>query len=215
MPVRVAVVRSRLGLFVPLVVAVMLTLVGCADDPDDDRPIGQTSEPTEESAPTESVDPTDPIEPSEPSAPASETVAAATGDPLELSNVSVRAPEGFDADPPDGSNLRFAFERGGVQSIALANTSSLDESQSLTEQARVSMRSNVYPRPPTLMEPVEFDGVAMYHYAGRVSEHEYVEEYGTIYDGSQISINFRLAATSSDAERQQLVASVMASLQFL
>jgi hypothetical protein len=40
----------------------------------------------------------------------------------------------------------------------------------------------------------------MYHYAGKISDNEYVDEYGTIHDGSQVSINFRLAATSSDAE---------------
>ena len=54
----------------------------------------------------------------------------------------------------------------------------------------------------------------MYHYAGQVSDSEYVEEYGAIYDGSQISINFLLSATSSDAERQELVDSVMATLTF-
>jgi hypothetical protein len=209
----VTVVRSRLGFFVPFLVAVLLTLVGCGDDPDDVQPTGQTPAPSGESSePPPSAEPTGS---GESSAPAGETVEPAAGDLLELSNVSVRAPKGFDADPPDGSNLRFAFARVGIQSIALANTSSLDESQTLLEQARISLRTNVYPRPPKLMEPVEIDGVRMYHYAGRISEHEYVEEYGTIYDGSQISINFRLEMASSEAERQGLVASVMASLRFL
>ena len=204
--VRVAVVRSRLGFFVPFVV--VLVLAGCGDDPEaDDQPTGdptvQTSEPTAApSDPTPSEDPT-------------ETVQPATGAPLELSNVALRAPKGFAADPPDGSNLRFAFERDGVQSISLANTQSFNEALSLREQARISITSGVYQRQPSIMKPVEFDGVRMYHYGGRISDIEYVEEYGTVYDGSQISVNFRLAATASKAERQQLVESVMASLKFL
>ena len=204
--VRVAVVRSRLGFFVPFVV--FLALAGCADDPDaDDQPTGdptvQTSEPT--------ATPSDPT----PSTDRTETVEPASGEALELSNVSLRAPKGFDADPPDGSNLRFAFERDGVQSVSLANTQSFNEALSLREQARISITSGVYQRQPSIMKPVEFDGVRMYHYGGRISDIEYIEEYGTIYDGSQISVNFRLAATESKAERKQLVESVMASLRVL
>ncbi len=200
---RVAAVRSLLGFFVPFVL--VLALAGCGDDPegDDDQPTGRTHEPSGASSdPTPSLDPT-------------EAVAPASGAALELSNVSLRAPQGFDADPPDGSNLRFAFERNGVQSIGLANTQAFNEALSLREQARISITNNVYPQQPSIMEPVEVDGVTMYHYGGRISDIEYVEEYGAIYDGSQISVNFRLAATTPRAERHQLVESVMASLRFL
>jgi hypothetical protein len=138
-------------------------------------------------------------------------VEPAAGDPMELSNVSVRAPAGFDVDPPDMSYLRFAFERGGVQSIALANTPAINELP-LRKQAVISIRSHVYTTQPTIEAPVEVDGVEMYHYAGQVSDSEYAEEYGAIYDGSQISINFLLSTTMPEAERRELVDSVMATL---
>lgn len=96
----------------------------------------------------------------------------------------------------------------------MGNTPAVNEALSLREQARISIRNNVYAEPPSILEPVEIGGVTMYHYAGKISDNEYVDEYGTIHDGSQVSINFRLAATSSDAERQQLVDSVMATLAF-
>ena len=54
----------------------------------------------------------------------------------------------------------------------------------------------------------------MYHYAGQVNDNEYVEEYGAIYDGSQISLNFLLSPTMPEAERQELVDSVLATLTF-
>jgi hypothetical protein len=208
----VAVVRSRLGFFVPFVVVLALAGCGDGDDESDDQPTGQTSAPTSESSdPTPSVDPT---ATGDPTASSGSTVAPATGEPLELSNVSVHAPKGFDADPPDGSNLRFAFERGGIQSIALANTDSTNEALSLRNQARISITNNVYPRKPSVLGPVEVDGVEMYHYAGPVSDNEYVDEYGAIYDGSQISINFLLSATAAEAEHRELIDSVLATLTF-
>jgi len=204
----VAVVRSRLGFFVPLIVAALLALAGCGDDPTSEV----DNEPTEQASP--SVDPTGTGEPTESLPPTSPTVQPATGKLLELSNVSVRVPEGFQPDPPDLSYLRFAFERGGIQSIALGNTPAVNEDLSLREQARISIRNNVYDQPPSVLEPVEIGGIAMYHYAGKINPNEYVEEYGAVHDGSQVSVNFGLATTSPEAEREELVASVMASLTF-
>ena len=123
-------------------------------------------------------------------------------------------PRGFQADPPDMSYLRFAFEQAGVQSIALANTPAVNEALPPRKQAVISIRNHVYSQLPTIEEPVEIGGVEMYHYAGQVNDSEYVEEYGAIYDGSQISINFLLSATSPEAERRELVDSVMATLTF-
>ena len=198
--------RSRLGFLVPLFVTSVLALAGCSDDPEgevDDQPTEQSS--------SASTEPTDPVEPTETTSP---TVPPATGKLLKLSNVSVHVPEGFQPDPPNLSYLRFAFEEGGIQSIALGNTPAVNEALSLREQARISIRNNVYDQQPSILEPVEAGGVTMYHYAGQINDNEYVDEYGAIYDGSQVSVNFRLAATSSDAERQELVDSVMASLAF-
>ena len=208
----VTVVRSRLGILLPLLVAAVLALTGCGDDPEggDADPTGPTSQPTGASpTPPTTADPT---ETGEPSASSSSTVAPATGDLLELPNVSVRAPKGFRADPPDLTYLRFAFERDGIQSIALANTPALVQDVPLRDQAEISIRNSAYSEQPKIQKPVEIGGVTMYHYGGRVNENEYVEEYGAIYDGSQVSVNFLLAATASAAERQQLVDSVMATL---
>lgn len=205
--VMVAVVRRRLGFFVSLLLTAVLALAGCGDDPTDavdDDPTGQA---------TPSAEPTQPDEPP-PSSVSSAAVPPAAGELLELSNVSVRVPQGFQPDPPDLSYLRFAFERGGIQSIALGNTPAVNEALSLREQARISIRNNVYSRPPTMLDPVEIAGLTLYHYAGPISANEYVEEYGAIHDGSQVSVNFRLATTTPEAEREELVASVMASLTF-
>jgi hypothetical protein len=202
----VAVVRRCLGFLVPLFVATVVALSGCSDD----SPVEVDDEPSEQST-TPSADPTDTDEPTETSSP---TVPPATGGLLELSNVSVRVPEGFQPDPPALSYLRFAFEQGGIQSIALGNTPAVNEDLSLREQARISIRNNVYSQQPSIQDPVEIGGITMYHYAGQISDNEYVVEYGAIHEGSQVSVNFRLAATSSDAERQQLVDSVMATLAF-
>ena len=126
----------------------------------------------------------------------------------------MQVPKEFQADPPDMSYLRFAFEKAGVQSIALANTPAVNEALPLHKQATISIRNHIYTTLPTIEEPVEIGGVELYHYAGQVSDSEYVEEYGAIYDGSQISINFLLATTGTDAERRELVDSVLATLTF-
>ncbi len=196
----VAVVRSRLGLFVPFLVVTVLSLASCGDDATGDA----DDQPTEQST-TASLEPT---------VTSSATVPPATGELLELSNVSVRVPAGFQPDPPDLSYLRFAFERDGIQSIALGNTPAVNEALSLQEQARISIRNNVYDQKPSIQDPVEIGGIEMYHYAGQISDNEYAVEFGAIHDGSQVSVNFRLAASISDTERQELVDNVMASLTF-
>ncbi len=196
----------RLGIVLPSVLAAVLALAGCGDDPSegpDAEPTGQSSSSAPSESPPEST----------PAAEPTPTVAPAAGDPMELSNVAVRAPKGFVVDPPNMSYLRFAFERGGVQSIALANTPAINVLP-LRKQAVISIRSHVYSTLPTIVEPVEIGGVEMYHYAGQVNDNEYVEEYGAIYDGSQISLNFLLSPTMPEAERQELVDSVLATLTF-
>ena len=198
--VRVTDVRRPLGMFVSFMLAAVLALAGCGQDTET-APERDPSPPS--AVPTEGSDP--------PSSP-SPTASPATGERLELANVSVRVPKGFRADPPDLSYLRFAFERAGVQSIALGNTPAVNAEVSLRDQARISIRNNVYSQAPTIEEPVEVGGLTMYHYAGRVNETEHVEEYGTIYDGSQLSVNFLLSAAAPDSERRQLVESVLATL---
>jgi len=212
MVARVAVVRSHLGKFLPFVVVAALALTGCGDDAEGDVDIGPTPQTSEPSGPSSASGSTDATAIGEPSASSTLTVPPATGDVLELSNVSVRAPQGFQADPPDMTYLRFAFERDGIGSIALANTPAVTEDVSLPQQAEISIRNSGYSEDPSIEEPVEVGGVSMYHYGGQVNDSEYVEEYGAIYDGSQISVNFLLAATDSAAERQELVDSVLASL---
>jgi hypothetical protein len=202
----VAVVRSRLGIVLPFLLAAVLALGGCGDDPSepDADPTGQSS----------SSDPSEPPPETSTSTEPTPTVEPAAGELMELSNVSVRAPKGYQADPPDMSYLRFAFERAGIQSIALANTPAVNETLPLHKQAVISIRNHVYSQVPPIGDPVEIGGVTMYRYAGQVSDNEYVEEYGAIYDGSQISINFLLSATSSEDERRELVDSVLATLTF-
>lgn len=203
--------RSRLGIVLPFVVAFVLALSGCGDDPSEDvdsEPSGQASIGETSSAPP-SVEPSDDV----PSSPTS-TVEPAAGNLMKLSNVSANAPKGFTVDPPDMSYLRFAFERNGVQSISLANTPSVNEELSLGKQAEISIRNHIYSTAPQIEKPVEIGGVKMYHFAGQVNDSEYVEEYGAIYDGSQVSINFLLSADATDAERTELVESVMASMVF-
>ena len=199
--------RSRLGIVLPFMLAAVLALSGCGDDPAEGPeadPTGQSSSSTPSETPppsTTSIEPTPTGDP-------------ATGELLELSNVSMRVPTTFQADPPDMSYLRFAFEQAGVQSIALANTPAVNETLPLRKQAVISIRNHVYSQLPKIGDPVEVGGVTMYRYAGQVSDSEYVEEYGAIYDGSQISINFLLSATASDSEHRELIDSVLATLTF-
>lgn len=204
-------VRRRLG--TAAVVLVVLATAGCGDDdpetgegPDPSPP---ASSPGQSPGQSPSQSPGSPT--SDPTAPSDPAVSPADGPLLALDHVSVRVPDTFREEPP--SNLLLVAEdpRTGVF-IALSDTLQIGRPYSLDEQARARVRSALTIEPPEIQEPVTVAGEPMYHLSGPFERGSRMDEYGVALPAANIFIRFVTPDDLPEAQRQELIDSVLATL---
>jgi hypothetical protein len=186
-------------------VVLVAALSGCSDDEASGTPeSAPTDTPPSESAPAPPTDTPTTVQPS---------VEPATGALMELENSSVRVPASFEVLPYDDTHLSTAGDRRSDATIALNDVPAINPDLSLGELARINIESGVYDRPPKIVEPATIAGVRMYHATGPVNELEHFDEFGAILGGAEVWITFTLPRDLPAAKREQLVGSVLATLE--
>ena len=189
--------------------ALVLLLTACADDGSadaapDEASASTTTTPTEPSETPTDPAPTSTIVP-EP------TVAPATGPELEQDAASLRLPEGWQLDELQASYLASGNDaRLGQGNIGLSQFPSLVSNPTDAMIERSTNRTRFQGKGEVL-DPVDVGGVEMLHVAGRAGT-VLEDEYVALVDGDLVSITFSTEPGLDEAQRDELVASVLASV---
>lgn len=185
---------------VPALLLVALSAAACggSDDPQPQEPASST--PTSAST--------------SPSAPTSSATPAAAGPLLDLPHASVHAPDGWKKLDDLVSTQRDAGDDDSFSSVTLGEVDAFGGQTDPDELAKSAIRTSPYPTDPKVLDTVEVDGVEMYHLAGKVDKHAYLEAYGAVVDDTIVSLSFTFATWIEPAERQETVDSVLASYRW-
>jgi hypothetical protein len=185
-----------------LALAAVLVLGGCGSDEPDTGP-DPTPSTSGASDPTESPGSTS----------ASPSVSAATGLPVKIRTVSLTGPEGWVRLADEFANLgRGVRSAEGGSLVGLYSVPSLNPDATLDEMVATVKELESFQGKPQVHEPVTVNGVECFHVSGDYKDGQHEEEFGTIHDRDEISITFSFAADFPEAERQDIIDSVLASV---
>ncbi|WP_193609493.1 hypothetical protein [Nocardioides lijunqiniae] len=186
--------------------ALVLVLVsGCSDDDPSGEPGGSES-PTASASSPEATE-------GSPSASEDPSPEPAEGEEVRVERLAIRAPEGWtvtkEGDPYSaqiGKDINAIY----IQELPDFGGGKL----SLQEVAQTRLRNGPYLREPKIMEPVTVAGQEWYHIAGRATETTYAEDFGTVADGLALLVAMSFDRKLPEAERQEIVDTVLASVTF-
>ena len=192
--------RTLLARLVAGLAAATLLLAGCGDGDDD----GGDQEP--QAGPTSTpADPTPSDDPAVASA-----VEPASGFLIDQDRISMRVPEGWRKVRKMATFLTGAEDPDGFSGVSLGDLSAVGE-PSLQELAEFAATTESQTE---ILEPVEIAGVEWYHVVGREDRYVRFEQFGTVHNGSQATINFSLDDELPAEEQQAIIDSVLATVEW-
>lgn len=179
-----------------LVLTVSL-VAGCGDD-----------------GPDESADPTPPASSApSPSPTGSETPdgpAPATGPEVRLPHITLRVPDTWTAS--ESVSFMWSAESSDYRSsLNVGDISVPGSTQTLKETAQARLK--VVPE-LKMRENVSVSGVEMYHLSAQGSTYAYNDEYGVILNDNSLSLRFEFKLEIKPARRQEMIDSVLATVEF-
>ena len=173
-------------------------LAGCGGDSSagSEEPVSPTSSAT--SSPEESPEPSPTVEP-------------AGGPVLDGGVLRLNVPQGYEV---SDQLVDFMWDADDPRSFSSVFLTVVPRTPGLTlaDKARISLR-NVMPDGSRRMPDVTLDGVDFYRVVGQEPDGLHVEEYGTSYR-MDVAILVNVDQRASRAEREELIASVLASLRW-
>ena len=194
--------RTRSGVAAAAAVLTLL-LASCSDSDEPSGPDAGTSESASPDSPEEQPTEAEPTE-------TTPAVEPATGPAIGVKGLEVRAPEGWitteplaiqqSAGPPDviGSMISvFRFPNSGLFTVDELG----DE-----EVSDMGARSRRH-------DDVELDGEQFYHLTGTLEPGLYAERFGTIAGDDRLSVQFEFGNGQGRAERDEIISSVLATVQ--
>jgi hypothetical protein len=176
--------------------AAALLVAGCGDDEGSEADPG----PTPSGAGSTASDPT----PTEP------TAEPATGLLLDRDRIRMNAPEGWKRQRQIATFLDAVSDPDTDSTVSLGDLSAVGD-PTLDQLAEFATKSRPNVR---FLGPVEIAGVDWYHVTGREGRYARFEQFGTIHEGSQATITFSLDDDLPRAEQQEVVDSVLASVEW-
>lgn len=180
-------------------VAAGLLLTGCSDEDADPQ-----------ADPSDTATSSDTATPDEPTASPEPTVEPASGVRVELDRIAMHAPAGWRKAKQLSPFLVQVDEPGSVNSVSLGDLSAVSDTP-LQEQAEIAADNE---RQSEIVDPVEIGGVDWYHIVGREDRFADFEQFGTIHNGSEAVISFSLDTELAEDERQQIIDSVLATVEW-
>ena len=186
--------------------ALVLSACGGTAEPAGSGDTATTSEEASES-PSES--------PSETAPPETPAVEPADGVPLKVKGMSARAPKGWLAGP-DFVVQAGANPPGVVGTMVLLYSFPVfgNLTMTLDDLAQDSSTSGAWRRKAKRQDDLVIDGLDAFHVAGQVNPGEYVDVYGTVHADKQLTIRFHWTEGEDRASRDEIIQSVLASVQF-
>lgn len=195
---------------VTVVAAAVLGLTGCGPDESSSAGTGgqsPTGDGGESTAP--SAEPS-----SEPSEEASEDpfagVVPASGDELVLDSVHARAPKGWDVRKLTSQHVSAAKD---LWFLALRQYGPV-RSMTLDEEAKQAQRPGVTHGRLARDPDVTVAGQQWFRVSGRSTSDEWVLELGTQHDDSFVRLGFEFPPQVGEAKREELMSSVLATVEW-
>lgn len=202
------------SLFAILGTALILVLgfTGCGSS-DEEGTAGPTS--SQSSSAGEGETPDAPVAPPEPTP----TVEAADGIKIKLPKVSMRVPKGWLEGRIPSNFGALAYPKGSLEmDVFLSSFTDPGEGEWFTpfEMHAENVAEGFMWRPggPRRLDDVEVDGVKMFHLVGRRKVEKDAEHFGTVHADQQIGVLFTFKKSVPVAERDAVISSIMASIDF-
>lgn len=198
---------SHLSTAIGLVLAGLL-LSGCSDTaaptPEDSGPVPtQTTESTSSESPSEVPTETE----------TTPAVAPASGPKIAVRGLRANAPKGWHATRP----YAVMSAAGSIDAIGtkvyvfrFPNSGLL----TLDGLARSSGKSGGWKFRLERLDDLELDGQPAFHVAGKSNPGEYVERYGAILNDDRLTLTFEFVHGEDKATRDEIIASVLATVQY-
>lgn len=141
------------------------------------------------------------------------SVKPASGPRLDGGEVSLNAPDGWVRADSMASWMHIAEAPQGISDVQLSETPGTAGGATTDQLAKISFDTSA-PDGARRFADVTLDGVDFYHVAGTTPAGQYVGEYGADHLGAFVTVKFNLGPDLGGAERRDLIASVLASLQW-
>jgi len=193
--------RTRAAVPVALLV---LALVGCGAESEPE------SAPTDGSAPaSEGASSASPTETETPS-PTVAAVAPATGKVIKVEGLKVRTPQGWNTTIAL-SLQQGAFPKGVIGTIMRVYR--FPNSGLFTIDELADAEVGEFGSKGRRLEDLELDGEQVYHLRGNPERGVHSERFGTIVDDARVFVEFNFANDEEGATRDEIIQSVLATVQ--
>lgn len=185
------------ALTVVISVATLSACTGEDDDPSSSAgsPTASPTEPSSSDAATEDAEPPGP-----------------TGPVIEGEGAVLTLPSDYRV-LERGAVVTSAEDEQGRVYVGYSELNAVGPDTSLDEQAALARRNALTDPPPKILEPVTVDGVELYHVAGvGFSVRSVLDEFGARVGNTDFSVRVEMDDDIPEAERQEIVAQVIAGL---
>ena len=125
----------------------------------------------------------------------------------------MNAPTGFGRAPGMVHFLDSAYSNGSTNDVVSLSQSPWGAG-SVSDAAKLALKSSSYLLPPKRLEDVVLDGVPAYHLAGGPDRYTAGDMYGALYQGELVTVEFDFSKQRSPAERRRLMASSLATFSW-
>lgn len=187
------------------VAALALVLTGCggaregeAGEPAPSEPSSEPSTTSADAAPTDTG--------------STPSIAPAAGAELEVEDLRLRAPLAFSSLPDQFKTRQTAYvpyTESAVTAYLFPNLAGF----TVDESARATLRDGPFTRGRRLADEV-VDDQPVFHLVGPLERGGYGERFGTVLGDNELSVTFEFRAGESRAYRQEVVDSVLETVDF-
>lgn len=210
--------RSRIAALVAGLLVGASTLTACSGSSDagPEEPSGTSSTSSAPATPSTPSTPSTSDSPVDPPPETSSGPAAASGELVEFDGLSARIPAGWKIKDQDFRSAYASRSQGVlVDSLTIQFQDNFGEQSSLPELIEFHNDFEIfYERNPKTLEPVTIDGVEMFHLAGKVTDNLWGEAFGADLEQSTADFSFLFSSATGPAERQRVVDTFLASVDF-
>lgn len=191
---------------VTLVTLVMLVLAGCGEGTESRRDGGENTTPPEST----SAEPTATTSESPTEAESSPTIEPATGKVIKVEEIRARVPEGWI------TSIRLPIQQGAFPSGVLytfIRVFHFPNSGLFTIDELGDVERKTFGSKGKRLDDLVIDGQQVYHLTGN-PDRGHAERFGSIVNDAQVFIEFQFGAGQGRAARDEIIQSVLATVQF-
>lgn len=137
------------------------------------------------------------------SEPTSSATPAEPGPEVTADTASFEAPSGFVLAEPSKKSKAILATGSSGNLVSVVELDFPGQAPTLERQAEIAMMG--LGEKFSVEEPVEVDGVEMWHLSGKEGKGRFADVYGAVVDGTAVRLTLRLANAEYDAEQRAAV----------